>query len=194
MIKYIVYIVTISILIGCASFSKQSFRKEYDKLSKGNLSDLNGKYMLLPIKNFDNGFSNYESNIDLYSIIVNKPWKTERNKLDSLYYATKNYLVNLNLKDKTKLTVRLYENNNLLRDTILTGKLKKGMFYINNTKLDCHGIPYVLGGCSTNKRRIAISKQNNIIVNTAVDNTGAFLFVIGAGHSYNSTYEFEKIK
>ncbi len=183
MIKYILYILIMSMFIGCATFSKQSFRKEYSELSEGNLSDLNGKYMLSPIKKFDKGFSNYKSYIDLYSSIVNRSWKTDRNKLDSLYYATKEYFVLLNLKDKTKLEVILYENNVLLKDTILTGKLKKGMFYLNNTELDCHGIPYILGGCSNNKRRIAISKQKNLIVNTATDNTGALLLVIGSGHS-----------
>jgi len=74
----------------------------------------------------------------------------------------------------------------------LKGKYKKGMFYLDNKFLECHGVPYIFGGCNNNKRRIGLTKNGNLLVNEAIDNSGALLLIIGAGYSYNITYEYER--
>ena len=74
------------------------------------------------------------------------------------------------------------------------GKLKNGYFYLNNKQVEFNGIPYLLGGSSSEKRRIGISKDNDLIVQTAIDHTGAFLLIIGTGYSYNVATFFKEIK
>ncbi|GAA4106079.1 hypothetical protein GCM10022393_00280 [Aquimarina addita] len=195
--KNIILCITIIALCcaGCASFSNQSFRKEYIKITEGNLSELSGAYFLPYIKNLEHPFSEFNGHVDLYSQIVNAPpWKSRKNKLDSLQVAENQYVVQLDVIDAASVNIGLYENNRLIKDTLIAGKLKNGMFYLKNIELDCQGIPYIMGGCLHSKRRIGLSKRGNIIVNTAVDNTGALLLVIGTGYTFNSSYEFEKIK
>ncbi|WP_149206403.1 hypothetical protein [Flavobacterium johnsoniae] len=66
------------------------------------------------------------------------------------------------------------------------------MFYLDNKFSKCTGIPYFLGGCQSNKRRIGLSKNGNLLVNEADSNNGAFLFLFWAGTDYNLTYEYQR--
>ncbi|WP_452601806.1 hypothetical protein [Pontimicrobium sp. MEBiC06410] len=189
-------ILIMTIFTSCASFSKREFSKDYSKLSEGNLSIISGKYKIYPSKRFGKNFKNVDKDslkyTNIYREIVNEYWK-EKNKSSNLTYNQNDYFVQLELI-KNNLSVKLFENNILIKEAQLAGKLRKGMFYLDNKQLDCYGIPYIFGGCLNNKRRLAISNNNNLIVNEAVSNEGAFLLLMGSGHRYNSSFEFERIQ
>lgn len=185
-------------LSNCASFSNKDFKNEYRKITKSEINSLNGKYSFFPIKKFDkkNGNSNYEISkniINSYSYTTNDILKFEDQ--DSIQNIHTLYSVELKITNDTELNIELFKNNYSVKKQQIKGKLKKdGLFYLDNKYQKCTGIPYLFGGCSNNKRRIAISKSNTLMINEAVDNTGALLFLFWAGPSYNSTYEFKRLE
>jgi hypothetical protein len=101
--------------------------------------------------------------------------------------------IKLEITALDKLRVSLYRKGIIVRDTTFAGKMRNGMFIIKNKYLKCHGVPYIFGGCNNTKRRIGLLKTNNLIINEAIDNSGALLLIIGAGYKLNTAYEFERI-
>lgn len=189
--KNILYLVMVIALTNCASFSKKEFREDYEKLSKTNLNTLNGTYELYPNKKFGSRTSNIINHADLFSQITNQSWKNN-DALSKMHYIENEYAIALFFESST-LTIKLLENNKTIREDSIKGKIKKGMFYLDNKFLECNGIPYVFGGCQNNKRRIGITKTGSLIINTAYDNGGAMFLILAAGISYNTSFEFFRI-
>lgn len=193
---FVLLLVTV-LVSNCASFSKKDFKNDYTKIDESSLISFNGKFTFSPIKKFDGktAHSNIETSkkyINSYNYITNESLKFE--DIDSIINGLVDYHIELKLSNTAQLNVELFKNNYSIKKQQIKGELKKdGMFYLHNTFLKCTGIPYLFGGCNNNKRRIAISKNNNLIINEAVDNTGAFLFLFWAGPSYNGTYEFKRL-
>lgn len=184
---------------SCASFTKKRFRKEIVNLEKGKLNKLNGNYSLYPIRRYYS-LGKEEPNDKIpdslkrnngYYFLTNESYE-KKNGFDSLINNENKYFLSLYLENSNKLRVELLENSKVLSDTIFGGKLKNGMFYIENKYLDCNGIPFLFGGCQNNKRRIGLTKNGNLLINEAVSNEGSLLLIIGAGYSYNLTYEYER--
>ena len=193
----ILYILTCLTLIGCATFSKKEFKKELIKLDKNEALKISGKYKLYPHKEFgrQSSYSNFDSlkkHGNLYQSIVNETWE-KRKGLDSLIKEKDDYYIDLQIANGNVLKISLFEKNILIKDTLFNGKIKNGMFYIDNHYYKMTGIPYLAGGYESNKRRIGLSKSGNLIVNKAVSNEGAVLLIIGTGHAYNDSKVFERV-
>ena len=178
-------------ICSCASFSKKGFRKIVVPLSTENKSMYDGKYQLHSKKELSALNKTSSTQIDT-SITVNVVnLLTNQNKLDSAVNNTS--ILYINFTSRTIINLKVEMNNIKIIDTLLQGKFKNGMFYLNNNFLKCNGIPFILGGCQNNKRRIGFTKMGNLLVNEAVSNEGAFLLLFGSGYSYNVTYEFKKL-
>lgn len=186
-------------IFSCASFSKKRFRKELENLEETNISKLNGKYSFYPIKRYYSlGTERPNDTIpdslkynNAYQFLVNESYE-KKAKFNTLRKEENQYGITLTLENKNSLRFKVHENEKIIKDTILTGKHKNGMFYLDNKYLNCDGIPYLFGGCQNNKRRIGITKKGNLIINEAINNEGALLLIIGAGHSYNVAYEYDR--
>lgn len=197
----IVIIFLIFILSSCASFSKRRFRNEIENLNTENITKLNGNYSFNPIKRYYNfGKPNLEDNnsdslryTNAYIFLLNKSLY-KYDKFDSISTLKNKFEISLQLENENLLKIKVSNNLKIIKDTTLTGKFRKGMFYLDNKFLECNGIPYLFGGCRNNKRRIGITKNGNLLINEAVNNEGALLLIIGGGFSGNTTYEFKKIK
>lgn len=184
------------ILFSCATFSKKDFRNDYSKISKEKLSQFNGDYKIYPEKKYvkERKYSN-EDSLKKFENVFDKILADSILDNDTILNSIDDYKVRLNIVNENNLELLFLRENKLLRTYKIGGKLKSnGMFYLDNVYLKCHGVPYLLGGCINNKRRILLSKSNNLIVNTAIDNSGALLIIIGAGYSYNTSYEFKRIE
>ena len=186
-------------IFSCASFTKKRFRKEIANLEKVEINKLNGNYSLNPVRRYYS-LGKEEPNDKIpdslkrnngYYFLTNESYK-KKSEFDSLRNSKNEYCLSLILENSNKLKVKLLENSNVISDTIFEGKHKNGMFYINNKYLDCDGVPFLFGGCRNNKRRIGLTKNGNLLINEAVSNEGALLLIIGAGYSYNVTYEYER--
>jgi hypothetical protein len=195
-IKYlIISILIISFFISCASFSKKGFRKNLYSLEKENITALNGDYSLFPNRRYlKKSFAN--DTIPDSLIFFNAYHQITNQCIQPLlqidYKNKQAYYIQIKIEDEKELHLKVVENLKPITDTTLYGRLKNGMFYLTNKELDCHGIPFFLGGCYHTKRRIGLTKKGNLLVNTAVSNEGAFLFIFGSGYSYNSAFEYSK--
>ncbi|MFI2744070.1 hypothetical protein ACG2LH_15145 [Zhouia sp. PK063] len=186
-------------ILSCASFTKKRFRKEVTNLEKTELKKLTGNYSLNPIRRYyslgkeepNDKIPDFLKRNNGYYFLTNESYE-KKSEFDSLKKNENTYLLSLNIENTNKLNVELLENSKVLTDTIIGGKYKNGMFYLNNKYLDCNGVPFLFGGCRNNKRRIGLTKNGNLLINEAFSNEGAVLLIIGAGHRYNVTYEYER--
>ena len=198
--KHIFFLILIALLVqSCAMFSKKRFRKNSEYLTENNIKKLSGNYTFHPVKRISNSGSKKPNDEipdslvynNAYDFMLNMDYKSSK-KFDSIRNSKNDYTLNLELENSNRLRIKILENTKVLKDTFLSGKYKKGMFYLDNKYLKCHGVPYLFGGCSNNKRRIGITKNGNLLINEAVSNDGAFLIIFAAGYSYNSTYEYKR--
>ena len=188
---YILSITLIALLFfSCATFSKKQFRKEVKHLKKQSIIELNGDYSFNPTKKYSNLNKIDPEFNNAYQLMVNNNHK-DRIKFDSIQKNKNEYFINLNIQGDNELRLKVFKNTGLIKDTIILGKYKKGMFYLDNNFLDCHGIPFIFGGCRNNKRRIGLMKNGNLIINEAVSNEGALLLIFGSGYRYNISYEYK---
>ncbi|MDR7210762.1 hypothetical protein [Flavobacterium piscis] len=195
-IQYFVFAIGLVInLFGCASFSKKKFKKQLENLKVENISKLEGNYSLNPIKSYTSSgetqvVGDSLKNNNAYQFMVN-PNFGKKTELSHVLEENK-YLLNLKFENANLLSIKVFQNSMIIKDTVLSGKYKKGMFYLDNKFLECSGIPYLFGGCRNNKRRIGLTKDDNLLINEAVNNEGALLFMFWAGSSYNITYEYRR--
>lgn len=204
MTKRSIYILIITLLsitsYSCASFSKNRFRKEIDNLKEKDISKLNGTYSFYPIRRYYNlgreePYDRIPDSLkynNAYEFLVND-WYQKKKEFDSLRKEENKYQLNLNLeKRKNRLNIKVFENSKVIKDTILIGRYKKGMFYLDNKYVDCTGIPFLFGGCSNNKRRIGVTQNGNLLINEASSDLWAILIILGNGKSYNETYQYKR--
>ncbi len=190
-INTIILIILSFTVFSCASYTKNRFRKEIVNLKKVELNKLTGNYSLNSIRRYSGKIPDSLYKNNGYYFLTNKSYR-KKSEFDSLEKNENKYLLSLNMENTNKLRVELFENSKVINKTIIKGKHKNGMFYLENKYLDCNGIPFLFGGCRNNKRRIGLTKSGNLLINEAVSNEGAILLIIGAGYSYNSTYEYER--
>lgn len=191
--KIRILILTLWITAGCATFSKKGFKGDYVKVEFTSVDRYEGRYSLYAKRSLDSMVhDSLLKKTNLYQEIVNEPQSVHDEILEN-QYDDHTYFVRIEFEGQDSIQIALCNGSEILKDTVFSGTWKKGMFYMDNVFLKCNGIPYLLGGCNHNKRRLVFTPEYNIIVNTAVANEGAFLFLIGSGYRMNMYYEFEKL-
>lgn len=184
---------------NCVSYSKSEIRKQLVDLEKDKLSDLEGIYSFNFVESYQIG-----SAINIKEVIPEAEWQsnaydfTLNNADDSrlLFMSEVNnndqYQISLKVENDEELRIGVLENSIEIMSTSVKGKYKKGMFYLDENFQDCNGIPYLFGGCYTNSRRIGLTQNGNLLVNRAVNDSGAVLFLMRNGYDYNVSYEYQR--
>jgi len=178
-------------LSSCASFSDRMIRQDKVSLKENDLKELEGTYDLFPDLKYDK--KGQLQPID----------SEDSKKIFNLNYFVSSKDIKYDYSDKYSVTVKIIDlnrirfitqKNNVKIDSVdLGGKLRSGLFYLDNKFLKRNGIPYLAGGYTHHKTRIGLSKTNGLMVNYAYDNSGALLLIIGAGSSYNLGYHYKRI-
>jgi hypothetical protein len=182
----------ILLLSSCASFSDKMIKDAKVTLSENNLSKLEGTYELFPDLKYDE-----KSKAE--------PIDSEDSKANhSLNYFVSSKQVKYDSKSKYSVEVKLINKNTIkfitknetakIDSIELSGKLKNGLFYLDNKFLKRNGVPYLAGGYTNYKTRIGLARDNGFLVNYAYDNSGAILFLFWAGSAYNLGYHYNRIK
>ncbi len=183
-------------LFSCATFSKKDFRKELIPLEETELSELSGRFSVQPVKKHWHFRKEDPDGKDTAAFQLYNAYYFLTNTKENTFNLSKrrnaDYFLQLMVRNTDSLQVQLVESSRVISETVLAGKLKNGMFNIDNAYLSCNGIPYLFGGCRNNKRRIGVTKSGNLLINEAVSNEGALLLIIGSGYNYNVTYEYER--
>lgn len=181
--------ILVTTICSCASYSKRQFKKDLQPLKTQNLLDLNGSYSYHPVSRYFSFRKQSEEDKTPDSLVRNNSYSFILDNYDSNNFKDRH--ITLYLKTEKELIVELVEDSIVLEETLITGKLKNGMFYLDNKFLDCNGIPYFFGGCKNRKRRIGLKNNGNLLINEAEDTSGAILFFISGGVAgYNSTFEY----
>lgn len=188
----VTFLFMIFLFTSCASFSDKMIKNDKTVLTENDLSRLEGRYELFAhVKYYEKGN-------------VGKVDSDDVKQYSNLNRFLKDSKTEYNLKEKYSVEIKLFNPNKIkfitLKDHVKTdsielgGKLKKGLFYLDNKCLKRNGVPYIFGGYTNYKTRIGLSKDHNLIVNYAYDNSGALLFFIWAGSSYNSAYQYKRVE
>lgn len=183
------------ILSGCATFSKKDFKKVYARPEHPDLKSFEGTYSYFPTKEFFRGSVRSHpdcltKSVNVYSQITHE--ENEQTTSDSIEKLS--CKARLLVKDKNTLILNVLMDDEVCRSAVLKGKLKKnGMFYLSDKELEIRGVPYIFGGWYHSKGRMVISKENNLIVNTAISFAGTLLIFVEGG-SYNEAYEFQRLE
>lgn len=191
-IRQVICAITCCLLFsGCASFSDRPTKHHKIKLDEGNLSEISGTYQLYPDSVYDREgelrLRAYTSKDDRFHQYVS------RNKIS--FDTLVNSSVTVRVSHDGYINF-LFKENGIDKDAVrLSYKLQsRGLLILGNKYVKFEGIPYILGGSRSEKTRIGLAKDGGLILNHAVDNSGAFLLMIGTGYSYNASYHFKRIK
>jgi hypothetical protein len=177
---------------SCASY--ESIYKKMDKLeiTEINIDKITGTYEMFPTLQYNTTrgkttlFEKPENvSANAYQEIIDKAIKID---------TTSKYSMTLICK-KEEILFKYFSDTTLIETKVIKGKLNKnGFYYLDNSKIICHGIPYLLGGCKQTKLRLGLSTNGDLIINQAYKTSGAFMFFFWSGEQFNSCYFFKKYK
>lgn len=128
----------------------------------------------------------------MFNIITTQLWK-RKDDLSEIEYSNNMYHVELDIIETEVLSIKLFKDSKLIKKEKIKGKLRRGLFYLDNKYRDCSGIPFIFGTCQKNKRRIGVTKAGQLLVNTSFENSGTAFLVFAAGSTYNTTYMFNRL-
>ncbi|KFF07192.1 hypothetical protein [Flavobacterium reichenbachii] len=191
--KSILYSFIILILLsGCASFSDRIVKDHKQELIQNDLKKLEGHYDLFPDSSYDRKgkLQTIEPEDSKSGHNLNYFVKSPEAK----YSYDKGYTIEIKVVGPDRLKFITKKENVAIDSVELSGKLKNGLFYLDNTYLKRNGIPYIAGGYTNYKTRIGLTKDNGLLVNYAYDNSGALLFLFWAGSDYNLAYHYRRFE
>jgi len=178
-------------LSSCASFSDRVIRKNKVSLKENELKKIEGRYELFPdIRYNDKGKSAILTSDEAARNNLNVFVKSKECK----YEYSEGYYVDVKIVKNNQIQFIAKKDSTNIDGVVVGFKLKKGLFYLDNKYLKRNGIPYIAGGYTHHKTRIGLSKDNGLLVNFAYDNSGAILFLLAAGSSYNIGYHYKRIE
>ncbi|KAB1158098.1 hypothetical protein [Flavobacterium luteum] len=169
-------------LIGCASFTNNLPSNDFNKITQNDIEKINGKYRIYPIKD-----STKSKNI--YKDLTGVWWRAKKNNLE--LNNNSNYYVEIKVINSSELNLIVFENESEIARKKIKGKLKNGMFYINQ-KMSISGLPYIFGTFVVDKKRIGLRK-NNLIIDKINHEFGAVFIIFTAGFKYLEFQEYERI-
>jgi hypothetical protein len=183
----IIGLLTSLLLISCAAYKNSIVSDEVIKLSADAINFLNMTFSANSYKHtVKKGIYKLEESDLIMTLNRVKSQKSDTTNC-------KSYKIKFISAD-TLLVQGLDFKDSIITNTKFDGSLENGFFNLNNKMVEFNGIPYLFGGSGSEMTRIGLSKNNDLIVQTAVDQTGAFLFVFGTGYSYNIATFFKEIK
>ncbi|AWK03895.1 hypothetical protein HYN56_06490 [Flavobacterium crocinum] len=176
---------------SCASFSDKMVKNNKENLSENDLSKLEGTYELFPdLRYNEKGSAELINSQDSRVSDLNYFVSFKETKQDGFG----SYFVDINFVSGNKLKFTTKKDNVEIESFEVGGKLKNGLFYLDNRYLKRNGIPYLAGGYTNYKTRIGLAKDDGLLVNYAYDNSGAILFLFWAGSDYNLGYHYKRIQ
>ncbi len=189
-------LITMQLFIGCASFSKESFKDEMMYLSENNFTNINGSYKTYPSKVYEEDMKKIISSKMLTKTNTYKLFNLNHkvNSLDSLSLNNNIDRIEIIFANSKEFEVKYFIGKTMNSNIKMSGELKNGFFYLDDKISNSWGIPLLFGGYNSHKRRIGLSKKGNLIFNSVYDKGGGMLFIFSNGSSYNISYEIEKLK
>lgn len=136
---------------SCASYRPKLTKDIKTDLNKSKIVDIRNKYELLSYRAYSGKTSSNRS----YPKDIFENLNDTITKKD-----TSNSVVEVSFEDKNTLSIKLCLKNIVSKQIYFKGEVRKdGFFHLSNKIRNCHGIPYLLGGCYIEKTRLGIAKM-----------------------------------
>ena len=176
------------IIISCGVFRDK--QENYQRIDSNNIVKLNGTYSIFASKNL-NTENSYFSNANEKFYRKYGRGKTDTIKFDIISEANFKILI----KNKNEIKLEFFKNNEIIKTQTLKYKFKEdGFLYVKNKNTLIWGIPFLFGGVDVKKVRIALTKNNNLLINNVYDSSGAYLLIFGDAKVWENTNEYQRVK
>ncbi|WP_298512378.1 hypothetical protein [uncultured Kordia sp.] len=172
---------------SCASYSNKISKKERLKLTKNNIQKIEGVYEYQAFRTFE---ANRKSMYDVDNDIENLDYYILGTRL-SLNPIKHTVEVKIVSKDKISFTFK--RNDVFVSERTIKMKLRSnGFLHLKNKHVKVKGIPLLVGGITSDKMRIGISKNDDLLLNYAHDSFGSFIFFV-ASRGFNRFHFYKRI-
>lgn len=188
MYKTIAILMLAVIVSSCASFSNKALRPIKMENKNIKLMDFQGVYSVNELISYT---GKGEKKDTTYTSSYNRLYHY-LNLTDVMYDSTVQYTVKVERLSSKKLSLILNRDDDAIHRVEIEGKIRGGFFYFKEKNVDCWGIPFLIGGCQSEKVRLGLTKENALIVNYAHNTAGALLFILGDSRGYNDVITLKK--
>ncbi len=162
------------VMQSCASFKKNVTNT--NPLTKQNINQLNGIYDIIDMHT-DSVYKvlNKQSWMhDNFLTEIDRRLIKDTLQIDSL----KHYKFELKVINSKKIKIHYYENNIVIRERILSAKLKEdGYLYVKNKNFGLVGVPPILGYLDLKRTRMTLDSNGNILFDIAQRDIAAIVLV-----------------
>ncbi|MBQ4820116.1 hypothetical protein [Aquimarina sp. MMG016] len=190
--KLFIYILIITFLSGCASFSYEFQNPTFLTpafITSKNIQELNGEYSIIA-RAKDSSANSYNVKFNNFFQIldgdIKKDTLTEHN-LD-------HYSFKINVINDTNIKIEYLNNHIPFEELIIGYELREGYLYLKNKKTTIRGVPYLFGGVEVNKIRLTRDLNDNLVAEIAHHNSGTILFIFRDAKDNHYQCYYLKIK
>ncbi|WP_239001254.1 hypothetical protein [Elizabethkingia anophelis] len=187
--KTFLILVLCLVMGSCVSFSKRMIKEDLMVVTKDNVNLIEGKYYSAGYEHIDSN-RNKSEKVEGFSKMLSQKSIVGSEEIDKVEIKLKPLAKNKSYQ----LEFRLTKNDSLKYVFRHNAKLKKGLFLLGNYTSECHGIPYLLGGCQKFQSRMGLTKDNHLLVQDYYENSGGALFIMWAGYSINYGEKYKRIQ
>ncbi|WP_242084552.1 hypothetical protein [Aestuariivivens sediminis] len=197
--KIFAYLLLSVIIFGCASFPKKK-SPSISYINSNNIYLLEGTYSIKHSSSvyskdsvLDMSFVNEDNNqyLTLFDEINNGVF-VKRLEVNSL----KSYKFSLKILSTKRIQINYLEDDSLIRRNKIRYKLKEeGYVNLKHRNFKIIGIPYVMGGFKTKRKRLALTKDNDLLFETSEFTTGGVFYpaFIVPAINFGSKTKYKKI-
>lgn len=186
--KYVIASLIILMLTSCVTFSRKMINDDLLVVKKETISMIDGEYEFNGYQYIDPANEKSEKTKNFAGMLDLKNSKI----LDCDKVILKSTAIK---KRKTyEVEFKFLKNDSVKYSFKYNAILRNGLLLLNNYTLKCHGIPYLLGGCQSFQSRIGLTEQKNLLIQDYYDNSGAALFILGAGYTINYTEKYKRVQ
>ena len=174
--------------ISCGVFRDK--QENYQKITPENVNILNGNYLVFAKKKPNEKYPYFDNaNEKFYR-------KYGRGVSDTLKFDSisgGNFRVSI--LNKKEINLEFIKNEKIIKNQKFTYKIKEdGFLYIKNRNTIIKGIPFLFGGVDVKKVRIALSENNDLLINDVFDSSGALLLIFGDAKVWENTNKYKRFK
>ncbi|MDH6250730.1 hypothetical protein M2347_000457 [Chryseobacterium sp. H1D6B] len=183
-----VFLILLISLTSCAAFERKMIKDDLQGITEDNVKRIEGKYNAGGYQHINSARTKSDETQGIANMLSLSNTVTDKSN------EIKIGLTPLGKKKSYELQFKLLRNDSLEYSFKYKAKLKNGLLLLDNYSSQCRGLPYVFGGCCSFQSRIGLTQDNHLLIQDYYDNSGAVLFIFGAGYTINYAEKYKRIQ
>jgi len=175
------------LLSSCTTFNRKMIKNDPSVIKKENAFNIDGRYEFKGYEHIDAANKKSEEAGDVARMFDIKNINVEN--CDQLVIKS----VPMEKKNTYELQFTFLKEDKTKYSFKYSAVLKNDFFILDNYTSFCHGIPYLFGGCRSFQSRVGLTRDHHLVIQDYYDNSGAALFVMGAGYTINYAEKYKRI-